>query len=152
MTEAPPRFLRLIRYFDASPDRVFEAWSNPNLATKWLFSLGVGERLVTQLSTRVGDTWTITDRRGGIDYTAVGEYLVIEPPHRLVFTFAMPQFSPNHDRITVELAPEGMGCLLTFTQEGVDIAAELEQLPEGVEGGSEEGWKQMFDRLAAALG
>jgi len=80
-----------------------------------------------------------------------GEYLEIDRPRRLVFTFSMPQFSPNSDRITVEIAPDGDGCLLTFTQEGADIAEELRQLPPGAKVGSEQGWAEMFGRLAAAL-
>jgi activator of Hsp90 ATPase-like protein len=64
----------------------------------------------------------------------------------------MLQFSPNFDRITVEIAPSGAGCILTFTQAGIDIAAELRQLPPDIEGGTEKGWNEMFDALTAALG
>jgi hypothetical protein len=64
---------------------------------------------------------------------------------------AMLQFSPNSDRIAVEIVPSGAGCILILTQEGVDIADELRQLPPGVEGGAEKGWSLMFDALAATL-
>lgn len=87
-----------------------------------------------------------------MDYTGGGEYLEIDRPRRLVLTFAMLQFSPNSDLITVEIVPRGAGCVLTFTQEGIDISEELRQLPPGVEGGTEHGWRLMFDQLAAALG
>ncbi len=63
----------------------------------------------------------------------------------------MLQFSPNNDTITVEITPSGTGCVLTFTQAGIDIAHELHSLPPGVEGGTENGWRIMFDLLAAAL-
>ena len=52
----------------------------------------------------------------------------------------MPQFSPDADRITVEFAPDGDGCLLTFIQQG---------LPPEYVAGTEEGWSLMFDALAA---
>ena len=45
----------------------------------------------------------IVDRRDGIDYRALGEYLEIDRPRRLVFTFAMPQFSPDFNKVTVEI-------------------------------------------------
>jgi uncharacterized protein YndB with AHSA1/START domain len=151
MTVDPDRFLRMTRQFDASPERVFDAWLKPEIARKWLFTTPADETYTANLDARVGGTWTITARRGGIDYTAIGEYLEIDRPYRLVFTFAMPQFSPHSDRITVELTPSGAGCILAFTQEGIDIANELRGLPVGVEGGSERGWNDMFDLLAANL-
>lgn len=67
----------------------------------------------------------ITNRRDGTDYTAVGEYLEVDSPRRLVYTFSMPQFSPNSDTITIDIAPDGAGSVMTFTHSGIDIAAEL---------------------------
>jgi uncharacterized protein YndB with AHSA1/START domain len=151
MTADPDRILRMTRRFDASPERVFDAWLNPETARKWLFVTPADESYTAELDARVGGKWTITARRGGMDYTAVGEYLEIDRPRCLVFTFAMPQFSPNSDRITVEIVPDGAGCILTLTQAGVDIANELRQLPPDVEGGTEKGWSDMFEALAATL-
>jgi len=147
----PDRILRMTRRFEAAPERVFDAWLDPATARRWLFTLPSDQEYRAELDARVGGRWTITARRGGMDYTAVGEYLEIDRPRRLVFTFAMPQFSPNSDRLTVEIAPDGAGCILTLTQEGVDIAAELGLLPAGVAGGTETGWIDMFDTLAATL-
>jgi hypothetical protein len=59
----------------------------------------------------------------------------------------MPRFSPNSDRLTVEIAPDGDVSVMTFTQEGVDSAEELRELPEGEESGSESGWGLMFGGL-----
>jgi len=146
------RILRMTRRFEATPERVFDAWLNPETARKWLFSSPADEGYAAELDARVGGAWTITARRGGIDYAAGGEYLEIARPCRLVFTFAMLQFSPNSDRITVEIAPSGAGCILTLTQQGVDIAGELRHLPPGIAGGTELGWSEMFDALAATLG
>jgi uncharacterized protein YndB with AHSA1/START domain len=152
MTVDSDRFLRMTRSFDASPERVFDAWLNPETARKWLFASPSDEVYTGEIDARVGGKWTITARRGGTNYTGGGEYLEIDRPRRLVFTFAMLQFSPNSDRITVEIAPSGAGCILTLTQEGIDIADELRHLPPGVEGGTEMGWRLMFDALAATLG
>ena len=152
MTVDAPRVLRMTRRFDASPERVFGAWLDPATARKWLFASPVDELYTAELDARVGGKWSITVRRAGMDYTASGEYLEIDRPRRLVFTFAMLQFSPNSDRITVEIAPAGSGCMLTLTQADIDIADELRQLPPGVEGGTEKGWNDMLEALAAALG
>ena len=142
MSVAADRVLRMTRRFEAAPERVFDAWTSPALVGRWLFTTPIDEDYQAELDLRVGQPWTITACRGGIDYTASGEYLVIERPRRLVFTFAMPQFSPEADWITVELAPDGAGCLLTFTQQG---------LPPEYHAATEEGWSLMFEALAALL-
>jgi hypothetical protein len=55
----------------------------------------------------------------------------------------MPQFSPECERVTVEIAADGDdGCILTLTEEGV---------PQRYEGPSKNGWRGMFDDLAAVL-
>jgi len=140
--ETPARF-EFIRRFDASPERVFDAWIDPETARKWLFTSPTSERNSTEIDARVGGKWAITDRRDGVDYTGLGEYLEVDRPRRLVFTFAMPQFDPRADRIVVEITPEGAGCALT-------LAHEL--LPPEYHEATKEGWAKMFDVLAATLG
>jgi uncharacterized protein YndB with AHSA1/START domain len=89
-------------------------------------------------------------REGETTYTATGTYLEIERPHRLKYTYAMPQFSPNSDTISIEITPEEDGCVITFMQAGEDIANELLELPPGSTSASEAGWQQGFDLMAAA--
>jgi uncharacterized protein YndB with AHSA1/START domain len=131
------------RRFDASPERLFDAWTDPRIAAAWLFTTPASESHQTHLDVRVGGQWEIVDRRGETDYRAIGEYLEVESPHRLVFTFGMPQFSPGFDKVTVEIAADGSGALMTLTQEG----APAEHVPP-----LEKGWAEMFDALAARLG
>lgn len=40
MTVDPPRLLRMTRRFDASPERVFDAWLDPQATREWLFASG----------------------------------------------------------------------------------------------------------------
>jgi uncharacterized protein YndB with AHSA1/START domain len=134
----------MTRRFVATPERVFDAWTDPALAGHWLFTTPLSQSHHTMLDARVGASWRIVDVRGGITYTAIGQYIEVNRPHRLVFTFAMPQFSPNSDTITLDFAADGDGCIMTFTQSGTDIAAELDRVPEGEIGGSEHGWTLMF--------
>ncbi|MCW3792788.1 SRPBCC domain-containing protein [Paenibacillus sp. LS1] len=72
---------------------------------------------VVQNEPKVGGTWEIVDHREGKDYRAIGEYLEIDPPSRLVLTFEMPQFSETVDTITVEVTSHGERSELTFTQQ-----------------------------------
>ena len=101
----------------------------------------------------VGGTWEIVDHREGKDYRAIGEYIEVDPPIKLVFTFKMPQFSDTVDRITVEIKPLENGCEMTFTQEIVvpheegwteeDIEKALDEYHDG----TEHGWNLMFGGL-----
>ena len=133
---------RLTRRLDAAPERVFDAWLDPQIACRWLFTSPTSQANNTEIDAWVGGKWRITDRRGGVDYMGHGEYLEIDRPRRLVFTFGMPQFSPAFNRVTVEIEPDGTGSILTLTHEGV---------PGTDKAGLEMGWGEMFDHLAAAL-
>jgi len=137
------RPLRLQRHFDASPGRLFDAWTDPHLAAAWLFTTASSESHHAELDVRVGGKWEITDRRGGVDYRAVGEYLEVERPGRLVFSLGMPQFSEAFTKVTVEIAADGKGAALTLTQE---------DLPPAIVAETETGWAEMFDHLAERLG
>jgi uncharacterized protein YndB with AHSA1/START domain len=138
MTLADQRIFRMTHRFEAPPERLFEAWTDPALAGRWLFTSPTSQSHAVELDVRVGGAWTITDRRDGVDYRAQGEYLEIERPSRLVFSFGMPQFSPGFARVTVEIRADGSGSVLTLTQE--DVPAEALAALEG-------GWREMFDLL-----
>jgi uncharacterized protein YndB with AHSA1/START domain len=135
--------LRMTRRFEAAPERVFDAWTDPQLAGAWLFTSPASEAHRVEMDLRVGGRWEIVDTRGGVDYRAIGEYLEIERPRRLVFTFGMPQFSEAFTTVTVELVADGAGTSMTLSQDelAADAVAALEQ-----------GWGEMFDQLAARLG
>lgn len=134
--------VRVAAHFSVPAERVFDAWVDPALAAGWLFTTPASETHDTQLDVRIGGKWAITDRRGGVDYHAMGEYLEIAPPRRLAFTFGMPQFSSEFARVIVEIAPTGDGCVLTLTQDNV---------PAEHAKAIEDGWKDMFGNLAAIL-
>jgi uncharacterized protein YndB with AHSA1/START domain len=138
-----PNSVRLVRRFDASPERVFDAWVDPAMTQKWLFTLPHSVKNTAQIDARIGGTYNITDQRDGQTYTAIGEYLEIDRPRRLVFTFGMPQFSPDFDRLTVEIVPDGSGCIVTLIQEDMQT---------GYEKSTKRGWNKMFKQLAVVLG
>jgi uncharacterized protein YndB with AHSA1/START domain len=137
-----PNSIEIKRRFNATPEAVFDAWTDPALAGRWLFTSPTSERHDTQLDVRGGGRWTITDRRGGVDYTALGEYLEVDRPRRLAFTFGMPQFSPAFGKVNVTFEADGDGCLMTLAQE---------DLPPEHHAATIEGWEAMFDGLAGAL-
>ncbi len=71
----------------ASPEEVFEAFTDPEIMTKWFYPFE-GWRVEVENSLRVGGTYSIVmfEPDGG-KYEHRGEYRAIQPPERLVFTW-----------------------------------------------------------------
>lgn len=139
--EAPS--LQIVRQFKVKPAIVFDMFTNPKSMPTWW-----GDNVTFDLDVRVGGKWTIVRKAGETVYTALGEYLVVEPPHRLVYSYAMPQFSPNTDTISIQIDADGeAGSVLTFTVSGKDTVSELKALPEGSISESEKGWQMGFDLM-----
>src|SRR5581483_9097045 len=109
--------VKVIRRFPFPAERVFDAWLDPRLAARWLFATETGEMVRAEVDARVGGHFTFTDRRGGEDVEHTGEYLEIDRPRRLVFTFGVPKYAKHFDRVTVEIKPHGEACELHLTHE-----------------------------------
>jgi uncharacterized protein YndB with AHSA1/START domain len=139
--EGPRYSVTVTRRFEASSERVFDAWVNPETASQWLFATKT-IRTVCAFDPRVGGQWTVTRRRDGVDYVALGEYLEFDRPRRLVFTFGIPQLAADYDTVTVEIEPDGDGCVLTLTHAG---------LRPGFEKATINGWARMLNRVAGLL-
>lgn len=65
------------RTFDVPAENVFDAWLNPEIMKKWLFTMEHTKK-VARSEARVGGTWEIVDHREGQDYRAIEEYLEME--------------------------------------------------------------------------
>lgn len=111
--------VRVSRRFSASAERVFDAWLDPQRMRRWLFVTPTGEMVRAEAEPRVGGRFILTERRDGVDVEHLGEYLEIDRPRRLVFSFAVPEFSAEATRVTVVITPSGGGCELVLTHEGV---------------------------------
>ncbi|TKT82576.1 SRPBCC domain-containing protein [Aquamicrobium sp. LC103] len=139
------RAVIVTRRFDVSAERVFDAWLDPETARKWLFTTGEGALVRAEVDARVGGRFAFVDRRDDVDVEHVGEYLEIDRPDRLVFSFAVPMYSPEYDRVTIEIRRLDKGCELTLTNEmspGI-----YEEWGEG----TKEGWTKMLGTLAERL-
>ena len=135
--------VRATHRYDAPPERVFDAWLDPKVAGRFLFATPTGTMIKAETDPRVGGHFTFVDRRLDMgDVEHVGTYLEIDRPRRLVFDFAVPAYEPTRTKITLEFAPDGDGCVLTLTHEGV-----FEEYVKQTEGG----WSMILDGLERAL-
>jgi uncharacterized protein YndB with AHSA1/START domain len=142
MSADPSSTIRITRRFEASMERVFDAWIDPDKARRWLFATPTGQMVRVDIDARPGGSFTITDRRDGEDVEHMGEYVEVDRPRRLVFTFGVPKYSKVMTRVSIDLKPLAEGCELTLTHEGV--------LPEWLEP-SRQGWGMLLEALAGRL-
>jgi uncharacterized protein YndB with AHSA1/START domain len=131
--------------FRQPPERVFDAWLDVGLARRFLFSTETGEMVRCDIDPRVGGCFVLTDRRPEGDVEHTGEYLVIDRPRRLVFTFGIPAASPTFDIVTIDITPESDGgCTLQLTAE---MAPEWKDFVDR----ARQGWGQILAELEQAL-
>jgi uncharacterized protein YndB with AHSA1/START domain len=133
--------VRVTRRFDFPPERVFDAWLDPEKAGRFLYATAEGEMVRVDIDPRVGGRFSIVERRDGQDVEHTGEYLEIDRPRRLVFTLQVPFYSEQEDRITVEIQPADGGSELTLSHDTIPEWADQ----------SGEGWKMILDGLDKAL-
>lgn len=127
------REVRVSRSFDSPAERLFDAFLDPDVARSFLFATADGEMVRAEIDARVGGRFVFVDRRPGQgDVEHVGEYIAIYRPRRLVFSFGVPAFSTEMTKVTIEIAAEGEGSLLTLTHEGV-LPAYAERTRDGWE-------------------
>jgi uncharacterized protein YndB with AHSA1/START domain len=127
--------------FAASAERVYDAWLDPTKMRNFLYATATGEIVQCYVDARVGGKYTIVDRRHGEDVLHEGTYLELERPRRIVFTVRVPKYSPDEDRVTIEIAPLASGCELTLTTETADKWADDTQ----------RGWMMILDVLNEIL-
>lgn len=138
--------VRIKRRFDASPERVFDAWLDPKLIGQWMFGAALREEQVLRIAVdpRVGGSFSFLVRREQQELDHVGEYLEIDRPRRLAFSWGIGTASPEESRVTIDIVPQGTGCELTLTHVMHAKWAEYA-------GRTEAGWTRMLDVLATTL-
>ena len=134
--------LHITRIIPAPVEKVWDAWTRPELLAKWSAPEGV-EHIAYDVDLRVGGAYTLVMRtpEGGT-HTAVGTYREIDAPHRLVYTWDWVEedYRMGVDTIvTVELRPAGEATEVILTHD-------LFPAPEATQGHNE-GWTSCLNRL-----
>ena len=135
--------ISVTRDFAATPERIFDAFLDPKQAARFLFATPGGKMIRADIDARPGGKFIFTDRRDGEYIEHTGEFLEIVRPRRLAFTFAVPKFSAEKTRVTIDVKPKGSGTEVTLTHDGV--------LPDYAER-TQSGWTEILDQLAVIVG
>ena len=148
MTTPGDRDIVLTREFDAPRRLVFDAWTKPELLTRWYGARG-WNLISCEVDLRVGGAWRFVSRGpDGLEMGQSGVYLLVQPPERLVFTEVFDdqsyageclithEFSEHHARTTLT------STIRYATKEGRDIVLGY-PMARGV--------AESFDRLTEIL-
>ena len=135
--------LRIERTFDAPAQAVFDAWTSPEVLRRWLHSGPDHETPVAEVDLRVGGALRILMRSpGGPGRGARGEYTVIEPPHRLAFTWIWDDDEENPQLIELEFTEHDGRTTVVMRNSGIPADERAGQLT---------GWHGCLDNLARQL-
>jgi uncharacterized protein YndB with AHSA1/START domain len=98
-----PATASISKRFAVSAERVYDAWLHPSWLARWMFGPAVRDEKIVRLvnDPRVGGQFSFAVDRAGTVVDHVGEYLALERPRRLVFSWAACQLTLHH-----EMAPD----------------------------------------------
>lgn len=133
------------RHIMASAERLFDAWIEPAVVGTWMFGPNVREEEIVSLDAdpRLGGRYCFVVRRKGKLFEHAGQYLEVDRPRRLSFTWGVrPQ--EQESRAHVEIVPREKGCEVTVSQ---DLSAEWADFKPK----AEEAWRHMLEALDRAL-
>ena len=129
----------------APPERVFRSLTEPAELTQWWGDDSMYRTYDWQVDLRPGGVWS-TRARGadGSETTVGGEYIEVDPPRLLVYTWRPSWDGFVETTVRCELHPTSAGTCVRITHTGfVDRSMEAE--------GTGEGWKRVLEWAARHL-
>ena len=125
---ARPVAIRVAARYNATPECVFHAWLDAEVARRWLFATAARPTTNVEIDARVAGTFRFVERRDGSDVEYRGEYVEIVPCRRLVFSLVLPGGRPASTRVSVDIDGRPDGCSVALTHEQVppDLAHDIE--------------------------
>lgn len=117
------------RTMRATPEEIYSALTKPNALTRWLTKEAVTD-------VRVGGRYENSDGDRG-------EFLVVDPPRRLRFTWENPEHSPGSEVETVVLPKTANKSTVSLEHSKLKSREEFEAMKEG--------WNWALDSLRSFL-
>jgi uncharacterized protein YndB with AHSA1/START domain len=135
--------LTIKRRFNASPEAVYAAWTDPAKIRQW-FGCSDATIIEASFDVRVGGSYAIATRKEtGEVNRADGVYREIVPNRKLVFTWTPNTGLRAESIVTLLITPDGPGCFVTLSHEMF--------VDEETRNRHEQGWRGCFDKLERFL-
>lgn len=138
----------ITREFEAPPEQVFRAYTEPDLVAQWLGPRGMTMR-IAEFDARTGGSYRYVHADGeGNEYGFRGVFHEVRPTERIVQTFAFDGFP---DSVSLETATfEDLGGRTRVTSKSVfdSVEARDGMIASGMEHGVRDGYERLDDLLA----
>jgi uncharacterized protein YndB with AHSA1/START domain len=135
------------QHLAAGPSRVFAAFADPALVSRWLTPSPDVALRVVQFDFRVGGAYRFAyDVPGGPTMFVNGLYQTIEPPSTIVFSWNIEppdEHAGVRSEVTVTLTPRGTGTDLRIRHAQLTLPGACER--------HEAGWRGALNHLVALL-
>ena len=151
--DLPPAIKQLtfVRLVEASPEKVWRAWTDPDALARWFAPDGFTVPYC-RVDLRPGGLWALTMRGpDGTDYESIGEHLEVVPPERLVIRSWVvgPDGRPAFVELnTILLQPTKGGTRVTVYARIIEMSDAGAPMVAGMD----IGWAQTLDHLVTYLG
>ena len=147
--ESDPKvpMVRIVREFDAPPEKVFRAHTEADLISQWLGPRDL-EMRVEQYDCRTGGAYRYVHRRGDEEYHFFGSFHEVRPNEVIVQTFCFEGFPDSVALERLELQDLGNGRTRLVVTSLVDS---FEGRDAFVASGMETGVVQGYERLDELL-
>ena len=117
--------LELTHRFDAPRERVFDAWTNPDVLRRWWAAGPTWDTPLAEVDAREGGSYRLSMRTDtGEVHTVHGESREVRPPERLAYTWAWDEgpgaeMAGSEDTlVVVDFVPDGDGTIVKLTHSG----------------------------------
>lgn len=131
--------LTLQRRINASPAKIFAAWTEPSQLVKWMHPNN-NDVIHAEMDVRVGGRFRIIMRApGGEEHDVSGVFKEVAQDEKLVYTWAWRSTPERESLVTFTLRQDGEFTLLTLKHE--------QFFDETARDNHESGWNEILDGL-----
>jgi uncharacterized protein YndB with AHSA1/START domain len=131
--------LTIVRRFKASPEKVYAAWTRPDLMARW-WGPDDGPVLEVEADPRVGGRFRVVFQTlDGETHDCRGEYREVEAERKLVFTWQWVTLPERCSLVTIRFRPVDDGTEMTFTH--------AQFFDKAARDGHQKGWNGSLDKL-----
>jgi uncharacterized protein YndB with AHSA1/START domain len=141
--------LTIKKVFNAKPEELFEAWTDPAQVAEWYGPEGFAKSDIHSFDLREGGSYSLTmNAPDGAKHKLRGTFREVDKPNKLVFTWQWEEGGRNNmtgeeTLVTVEFNPVGTQTEMTFTHSGFvnEMARDNHNM----------GWTGSFNKLELLL-
>jgi uncharacterized protein YndB with AHSA1/START domain len=146
MTNESRATVQVQRRFDVPPWAVFDALVDPAKVRTWIAAPNLTDESVRiDLKARVGRAFCFIVGRGAAEVTHSGEYLEVDRPERLVFTWVVSSVSKETTLVRIDLKP------VASAWGGTDLVLSHERVLPSDLARTEARWSDILEAIATIV-